>query len=269
MTELPGRPRLMGLPFDPETMRSAVERCLAWCAARRAPHTVVTANAAVLCMMREDPALRDACAAGDLVLADGMSVVWALRAARTPVPERVAGCDLMARLLEAGAPLRLRVFFLGAREEVVRALAEGCAARYPGLVVAGFRDGYFTAADHEAIVEEVRAARPDLLFIGMPSPFKEVFCERHRARLDVPVIMGVGGSFDVHAGFVRRAPMLFRNVGMEWAWRLLMEPRKMWKRYLTTNSRFVWEAGREIVGRRRLGAAPSDRLPPPSGAPTP
>lgn len=256
----------MGLRFDPETMRSAVARCVAWCTAPRAPHTVVTANAAVLCMSREDPALAQACRAGDLVLADGMSVVWAFRAARTPVPERVTGCDLMARLLEAGAPLRLRAYFLGAREEVVRALAESCAERYPGLVVAGWRNGYFAEKDHAAIVEDIRAARPHLLFVGMPSPFKEVFCERHRERLDVPVIMGVGGSFDVHAGFVRRAPLALRRAGLEWAWRLLMEPRKMWRRYLTTNSRFVWEAGREALARRfglpaRSDAPPATRAP--------
>jgi N-acetylglucosaminyldiphosphoundecaprenol N-acetyl-beta-D-mannosaminyltransferase len=256
----------MGLRFDPETMGSAVDRCLAWTAAPRASHVVVTANAAILCMMRDDGELRDACHAGDLVLADGMSVVWALRTARTPVPERVTGCDLMGRLLEAGAPRGLRVYFLGAREEVVRALVDEAPRRYPGLVVAGYRNGYFRPADHAAIVEDIRAARPDLLLVGMPSPFKEVFCERHRARLDVPILLGVGGSFDVHAGVVRRAPPLMRRLGMEWAWRLLMEPRKMWKRYLTTNTRFLWEAGREVLARR-LGRSPRGD-PPAAGAPT-
>jgi N-acetylglucosaminyldiphosphoundecaprenol N-acetyl-beta-D-mannosaminyltransferase len=251
---------LLGLRFDPETMGSALARCLEWCAGPRAPHTVVTANAAILCMMRDDAGLRGACVAGDLVLADGMSVVWALRAAGTPVPERVTGCDLTERLLEAGAERGLRVYFLGAREEVVRKLAERCATRHRGLVVAGFRNGYFTEREHEGIVEEIRAVRPDLLFVGMPSPFKEVFCERHRARLDVPVIMGVGGTFDVLAGYVRRAPPRLRRAGLEWAWRLLQEPRKMWKRYLTTNARFLWSGGLEVVARR-LGAAPRSPRP--------
>jgi N-acetylglucosaminyldiphosphoundecaprenol N-acetyl-beta-D-mannosaminyltransferase len=238
----------MDLSFDPETMDSAVQRCLAWCEGPRAPHTVITANAGVLCMMRRDSELREACRAGDLVLADGMSVVWALKGAGTPVPERVTGVDLMAGLLEAGARRGLSAYFLGAKEEVVRALAERCAAEWPGLRVAGVRNGYFSPADHTAIVEEVRTARPDFLFVGMPSPFKEVFCERHRVRLDVPVIMGVGGSFDVLAGHVRRAPPL------EWSWRLLMEPGKMWKRYLTTNTEFIWVASGEILGRRLRGA---------------
>ena len=254
MPENLSRRELMGLRFDPETMDSALQRCLAWCEGPRAAHTIITANAGVLCMMRRDPELRDACRAGDLVLADGMSVVWALRGAGTPVPERVTGCDLMARLLEAGAARGLSAYFLGAKEEVVRALAERCASADPGLRVAGFRNGYFRPADHPAIVEEIRAARPDFLFVGMPSPFKEVFCERNRARLDVPVIMGVGGSFDVLAGYVRRAPPVLRHAGLEWSWRLLMEPRKMWKRYLTTNTEFIWLASGEILGRRLGGA---------------
>ncbi len=243
----------MGLSFDRESMHSAVERCLQWCAGPRTSHTVITANAGVLCMMRRDPELRQVCQSGDLILADGMSVVWALRLASTPVPERVSGVDLMSRLLEAGATRGLRVFFLGAREEVVRPLADSCADKYPGLVVAGYRNGYFSAADHPAVVEQIRESRPHMLFVGMPSPFKEVFLQRHRARLEVPILMGVGGSFDVLTGYVARAPPWLRSVGMEWSWRLLMEPRKMWKRYLTTNTEFLWTAGREALARR-LGA---------------
>jgi N-acetylglucosaminyldiphosphoundecaprenol N-acetyl-beta-D-mannosaminyltransferase len=132
---------------------------------------------------------------------------------------------------------------------VVRELAERATRVHPGLEVA-YRNGYFRPEEQEQIVEEIRARRPHFLFVGMPSPFKEVFCERHRHRLDVPVIMGVGGSFDVLAGQVARAPRWMRSVGMEWAWRLLMEPRKMWKRYLTTNSEFIWVAGGEVLARR-------------------
>ena len=245
----------MGLSFDPESMNAAVEQCLKWCAGPRASHTVIAANAGVLCMMQRDPELRQACRSGDLILADGMSVVWALRLASTPVPERVTGVDLMSRLLEAGATRGLRVFFLGAREEVVRLLADSCADKYPGLVVAGYRNGYFRTANHPAVVEQIRGSRPHMLFVGMPSPFKQVFPERHRARLEVPILMGVGGSFDVLAGYVARAPPWLRTVGMEWSWRLLMEPRRMWKRYLTTNPEFLWTAGREALARRRRASS--------------
>lgn len=252
------RSELLGLAFDAVTMEAAVARCLELCRAPRASHTVVTANASHLCMMRHDSQLALSCGAADVTVADGMSVVWALRASGQLAPERVAGVDLMARLLAVSAKHRLRVYFLGARRDVVTTLVETARTRYPGIEIAGFRDGYFDQDDHLNIVEDVRASEAHILFVGMPSPFKEVWCERHRERLNVPVIIGVGGSFDVLAGFIKRAPGWVQAAGLEWLWRLLMEPRKLWKRYLTTNSEFIWLAGREIVARRlgRLPAAP-------------
>ena len=249
-----GPGELLHLPFDHVTLQTAVDRCLEWCLGPRAPHTVITANAAILCMMRRDPELREACRHGDLIVPDGMSVVWTSRFAGAPLPERVTGVDLMARLLEEGSRLRLRAFFLGARPEVVAELARRCACEYPGLVVAGYRDGYFGPAEHEEVVEEIRRAAPHMLFVGMPSPFKETWCERHRAALDVPMLMGVGGSFDVLAGYLPRAPRLVQSLGLEWSWRLAMEPGKLWKRYLVTNSEYLWLAAGEIL-KRRIGLA--------------
>jgi biofilm PGA synthesis N-glycosyltransferase PgaC len=250
------RAELMGLPFDTLTMDSAVERCLELCHAPRASHTIITVNASHVCMVRRDPELAKACRAGDLIVADGMSVVWALRASGQPAPERVAGVDLMARLLSAAGQHRLRVFFLGAKPEVVAKLVERCRSQYPGLQIAGFRDGYFRADEQPRIIEDIQASRADFLFVGMPSPFKETWCERHRDRLQVPVIVGVGGSFDVLAGFIKRAPRWVQRTGLEWLWRLLMEPRKLWKRYLTTNVEFIWLAGHEVFARR-VGRVPA------------
>jgi N-acetylglucosaminyldiphosphoundecaprenol N-acetyl-beta-D-mannosaminyltransferase len=244
------RAQLLGLSFDTVTMETAVARCLELCRAPRTSHLVITANASHLCMMRRDPELALACRAGHLTVADGMSVVWALRALGQPVPERVAGVDLMARLLAAAGEHQLRVYFLGGKREVVTALVARSRARHPGLEIAGFRDGYFGPDDHLGIVEEIRASKAHILFVGMPTPFKETWCERHRQRLEVPIIMGVGGSFDVLAGFIKRAPRWLQSLGLEWFWRLLMEPRKLWKRYLATNSEFMWLVGREIVARR-------------------
>lgn len=244
------RSELLGLEFERAGMGVIVARCLAWCHAPRATHIVTTANASHLCMMRRDPALRAACQAADLAVADGMSVVWALRLLGRPVRERVAGIDLMTHLLEAGNRDRLRVYFLGARPEVVERLVAHCRTRYPGLAIAGSHDGYFTAADEPAIVADIRAQSPHFLFIGMPSPFKEVFAEQYRGPLQVPVIIGVGGSFDVLAGVIARAPVAAQRLGLEWAWRLLLEPRKLWRRYLTTNSEFIWLVCREFVRGR-------------------
>ena len=244
------RAELLGLSFDMVTMETAVARCLELCRAPRASHTVLTANASLLCMVRRDQELALACRASNLIVADGMSVVWALRASGETIPERVAGVDLMARLLAVAGEHRLRIYFLGAKREVVSRLVERIRAQHPGLEIAGFRDGYFGPDEHLGIVEEIRASEADMLFVGMPSPFKETWCERYRQRLQVPVIMGVGGSFDVLGGFIKRAPRWLQSLGMEWFWRLLMEPRKLWKRYLTTNSEFSWLASREIIARR-------------------
>lgn len=248
------RRELLGCAFDRVTMRSAVERCMEWCLGPRVPHTVLTLNAAGLCMMRRDPELRKACRRADLVVADGMSVVWTSRLAGIPLPERVSGTDLMSSLLAAASERGLRVYFLGARREVVRELVRRCARDHPGLVVAGARDGYFAASEHERIVEHIRQTAPHILFVGMPSPFKETWSERHRAALDVPVVLGVGGSFDVLAGYIRRAPRRLQSMGLEWSWRLAMEPRRMWKRYLLTNSEYLWLAAGAVL-RRRAGLA--------------
>ena len=206
------RAELLGLDFERSRMPAVVDRCLEWCRqARRRSHIVITANASHLCMMRHDAVLREACQAGDMSVADGMSVVWALRALGRPVPERVAGIDLMTNLLAAGGREQMRVYFLGAKQEVIDALVRICAERYPGLVIAGTRNGYFKAAESEAIVNEIRACEPHMLFVGMPSPFKETWCQRHRDRLNVPLIIGVGGSFDVIAEGISGLPPDIRD----------------------------------------------------------
>jgi N-acetylglucosaminyldiphosphoundecaprenol N-acetyl-beta-D-mannosaminyltransferase len=181
------------------------------------------------------------------------------RASHLIITANASHLCMMRRDPELALEHRLRVYFLGARPEVVTALVERSQAQHPDLEIAGFRDGYFGPEDHLSIVEEIRASGTHMLFVGMPTPFKETWCERHRERLAVPVIVGVGGSFDVLAGFIKRAPRRAQLLGLEWFWRLLMEPRKLWKRYLITNSEFIWFAGRDIVARRlsRLPATES------------
>jgi N-acetylglucosaminyldiphosphoundecaprenol N-acetyl-beta-D-mannosaminyltransferase len=211
----------------------------------------MTANAAVLVGMREDPQFREACLASDLIIADGMSVIWASRLLGAPASERVTGVDLMQRLLEAGSTCGLRVFLLGARQDVLEDLVQSCHIRYPGFVLAGCRNGYFGKTDEREVVAQVRASRPDVLFIGMPSPNKEIWAHRHRNALGAAVIIGVGGSFDVLAGHVRRAPRAIQAAGLEWLWRLIMEPRKLWRRYLRTNPAFVGLILRQLLDRGR------------------
>lgn len=233
------RLEILGCRFDPVGLEEVVARGMEWCRAPRRPHRVVTMNVAGLELLRRDDDMRQASASADLVVADGVPLVWASRLLRRALPERVAGVDLMQALLAAGAKERRRVWFLGAREEVIQAVVKRCQELYPGLEVAGSRNGYFAASDHEALVRAIHDAKPDLLFVGMPSPFKETWIWRHQAALDVPFMLGVGGSFDVFAGRIRRAPRWMQAIGMEWLWRLAMEPRKLWRRYLVSNTAFL------------------------------
>jgi len=164
----------------------------------------------------------------------------------TSLLERVAGVDLMQNLLQKGHEQKLRFFFLGATQEIVSGLVQMCADKYPGLVVAGFRNGYFKESDYSEVINQINSSQADILFIGMPSPFKETWGEKYRNSLEVSVIFGVGGSFDVISGHVKRAPKWVQNIAMEWFWRMAMEPRKLWKRYLVYNSMFIYRLVMEL-----------------------
>ncbi len=254
------QPRLnvVGHWLDALTMDETVDRCIGWCHAGGGVHIVMPINAAIVVAMRSDPALRAAADAADLTVADGTAILWAARLAGLRLPERVTGIDLMQRLVERAAAADLSVFFLGARRPVVERLVETYRTHYPKLRVAGFQDGYFGEDEHVLLIERIRASGADLLFIGMPTPFKETWAEQHRDRLGVPVILGVGGSFDVVAGFIPRAPRILQRAGLEWLWRLLHEPRRLWKRYLIGNAAFVGIAIAAAARRRWTGAQPKD-----------
>lgn len=213
-------------------------------------HCVV--NAAKLVAMRDDPELRRIVLECPIVNADGQAVVWAARMLGTPLPERVAGIDLFYALLDWAAHARHSVYFLGATDEVLRQAVSRAVERFPELIVAGSQHGYFSAADEDSVVDHVRSSNAQLLFVGMPSPRKEYWLARNLRRLGVPFTMGVGGSFDVLAGRVRRAPDWMQKLGLEWLFRFVQEPRRLWRRYLVGNGRFtlmVWQERQR--GRRR------------------
>src|SRR5262249_47541667 len=157
----------------------------------------------------------------DLVLADGMSLVWVARTLGVGLRHRVAGVDLMVELIEAAGREGLRLFFLGAREEVVCKLIDSVRKNTPGAVIAGYHNGYFTPREYDEVVRQIRESHADFLFVGMPTPFKEVWCHDYRYELGVPVIVPVGGAFDVLAGAVQRAPRWMQACCLEWFWRLL------------------------------------------------
>lgn len=215
----------------------------------RTPHYNIAINAAKVVEFQDDDALRSAISDAHLLTADGQAVVWAARLLGQPVPARVAGTDLMQALLAHAAKRGYSVYLLGAKDSVVTACVEKAQKDHPGLRIAGYRNGYFRRDEEEDVVATIRAATPDILFLGFGTPAKEYFMHRHYRALDVPFVMGVGGSFDVYAGLVARAPQWMQRAGLEWAFRLAQEPRRMWKRYLVGNTRFAWIVARELLAR--------------------
>jgi len=232
------RVELFGLPVDALTMDETVAAAEAMVACGGA-HQHVCLNAAKVVETDRSAALADVVAGCELVSADGQSVVWASRFLGAPVPERVTGIDLFDRLLAVAAEKGLPVYLLGAREEVVRRVVEVAGERHPGLVVAGARNGYWTPEQEADVVADIAASGAAMLFVAMPSPRKEHFLERWSADLRVPFRMGVGGSFDVVAGVTQRAPRWMQRAGLEWSYRLLQEPRRMFTRYLVGNTLFL------------------------------
>jgi N-acetylglucosaminyldiphosphoundecaprenol N-acetyl-beta-D-mannosaminyltransferase len=220
-----------------------VERIIA--SRRFAQHMSI--NAAKLVAMQDDPKLCEIVEACAMVNADGQSVVWASRLLGDPLPERVAGIDLMQELLAVAEQRGHRVFFLGARADVLERAVERLHERHPRLQIAGARDGYFAEEASPEVAGEIRASRADILFVAMSSPRKEYFLGEYGPDLGVPFVMGVGGSVDVVAGVTRRAPGLWQRLGLEWLFRLLQEPRRMFGRYAVTNARFMALVGRALL----------------------
>ena len=249
---------LFGVAIDALTMAQAVERCRA--AVEQGDHlSIGVVNAAKIVSMRRDRQLRDAVAGCEMVLADGQSVVWASRVLRAPLPERVAGVDLFFKLLAEGAQRGYRAYFLGARPDVLAAMVDEVARRFPGLKIAGARDGYFQEADERQVAEDIERSGADLLFVGMSSPRKELFLSRWGAATQARVVHGVGGSFDVLAGVTRRAPVSWQRIGLEWLYRLLQEPRRLGPRYLKTNLAFMMLVARNAMASAVTTARGEDR----------
>jgi N-acetylglucosaminyldiphosphoundecaprenol N-acetyl-beta-D-mannosaminyltransferase len=218
--------------------------------ATREPLLIGVVNAAKLVNMRHDEYLRESVTSADLVIADGMAVVWASKLLRRPLPERVAGIDIMLRILERGSTKKYRVFCLGAKPEILERTVKAIEEEFPGVVMAGSHHGYFDSDDEPGIVAQICESRADVIFVGISSPKKERFLARWRQEMAVPVCHGVGGSFDVIAGEVTRAPPRWQKVGAEWLWRLKQEPRRMWRRYLITNTLFGAHILKEVIHRR-------------------
>lgn len=268
----PGRVRapiaIAGVPFDNVTLEESLGRIEEMIAQRR-PHCVVTANVDFVVQARGDVELHRIFCDADLVLCDGTPLVWAARWLGNPLPERVAGADLVPRLIGVAAQKGYRLFFLGATPESSDAAVARLRAQYPDLIIAGHYSPPFKQLldmDHKEIRRRIRAAKPDLLFVSFGCPKQEKWVTMHYLDLKVPVSIGVGATIDFLAGRVRRAPLWMQRTGTEWLFRLAQEPRRLFRRYLKDLAVFAWCLLNQCRLHRSLSRNPARNPSAPSSA---
>ena len=196
-------------------------------------------NVAKLVNCRKDAELHRSLMETDIILADGLPIIWLSRMLGDPLPERLAGIDIMYELLKEANNKNYRVFFLGAKSEVLQTMIKNTQRDYPNIAVAGYRDGYFGKEEEQDVARDIKESNADILFVGISSPKKENFLKNWLNYINVPICHGVGGSFDILAGVTKRAPIWMQRSGLEWLYRLIQEPRRMWSRYLYTNIIFI------------------------------
>ncbi|WP_039880601.1 WecB/TagA/CpsF family glycosyltransferase [Listeria fleischmannii] len=215
------------------------------------PTQHVVINASKINLMAKDEELRDIINACPLINADGQSIVMAGRFLGHDIPERVAGIDLFTNLVALCAKEGYRPYYFGATQEVVEEVVARHKQQYPELDVAGYRNGYFEESESEQIALDIRESSADILFVAFSSPKKEFWIDRYLQVMNVPFAMGVGGSFDVIAGKTKRAPKWMQKSGLEWFYRLIQEPHRMFGRYIKGNTSFLIKVMKEKRGRTR------------------
>lgn len=196
-------------------------------------------NASSIVELKHNKELVKAYNNADLVNIDGMSIVWALRLLGFNVRERVACPDLANGVMEMAQLRSYKIFLFGAEEKSIKAAVENLKRTYPSLIIAGFRNGFYRQDEEEQIVKMINTSQAEILFMGMPSPRKEFFVEKYNSQLNVKYILGVGGFFDILAGSINRAPLWMQNLGLEWFYRFLQEPKRLSKRYFIGNLKFI------------------------------
>ena len=236
--------RLLGFDCTSSSRQQAADD-IGRAIASKQQQRVLFLNAAKVTSQEVD--YRSLLAPAERLYADGQSIVFAAKALGAPLQERVTGVDLLADLLGRASENRWRVYFLGSTDAVLSDVTKVVAERFPGAVIAGTHNGYFDSVLDAEIVELVKAAKPDLLFVAMPSPRKEEWVMENGFATGASVTMGIGGSLEVLTGRVDRAPKIVQSIGLEWAWRVAQEPSRLWRRYAQSNLRFLALTAREML----------------------
>lgn len=237
---------LLGMRVDRVTMDDAlvlIERYIT----ERTPHHILTADASMVVTASEDAEFAAIAAKADLVTPDGAGILWATKRQGNPVVSKVSGVVLAEKCVALSQTKGWRIFFFGAAPGIAEEARARMMARYPDAQIVGYRDGFFKPEDEADVVEQIRAARPDILLAALGIPKQEKFIDRNRAALGIPVMIGVGGTFDVFSGSVKRAPVWMQNAGLEWLHRLAANPKKISKVAMLPN--FVLMVLRDKQGR--------------------
>lgn len=228
----------MGVPIDALSMDETIERIFQYIERdERIQHVAI--NSTKILRIIENSEVRKTVRKCELISADGMGIVWASHVLGCPLPERVAGIDLMDRLIEESANRGFKPYFLGAKQDVLEKTIAHYQARFAHLKIAGYRNGYFSEEEEAEVASDIRDSGAKLLFVAISSPKKELFLGRWRTEINIPFCMGVGGSFDVKSGSVKRAPEIVQKIGLEWAYRWKQEPKRMFRRNVVDLPKFV------------------------------
>ncbi|NBD25314.1 WecB/TagA/CpsF family glycosyltransferase [Paenibacillus glycinis] len=227
--------KILGVPFSKMTLSDTVKLLQGELAGEHrsqpGPFHLITANPEIVMAAKQQPELRRIVDAADLITPDGIGVVLAAKWQGTQIPERVTGYDLLIRLLEGAATRGFSLYVVGADEETNAKAVGIIEAKYPGVEIVGRQNGYFKGAQEEELVADIERKRPDLLIVALGAPNAERWIYKHKSRLSAKVAFGVGGSLDVIAGKVKRAPVIWQKLNVEWLYRLLKQPSR-WRRQL-------------------------------------
>jgi N-acetylglucosaminyldiphosphoundecaprenol N-acetyl-beta-D-mannosaminyltransferase len=249
------REEFLGCPVDCLTSGQLLAELTESIRGRQPAKVIQFVNANKVAMVRSDPSMGAILDRADYVLADGQPMLPMGRMLGISIPERIDGIGLMHKLLQLADREGFSVYLLGAKQEIVEECVRRIGLDFPGARIAGFRNGYFKQPDIPGIAAAIREADPDFLFLGMGSPMKEQLADEWKDQLGARVIQGVGGSFDVMAGMVKRAPLWMQRCGIEWLYRVIQEPRRMFWRYAKTNGSCLWlffkALGRRMVAGDR------------------
>ena len=243
--------RVLGVRIDAIDWDAAIRRILTWATCRDSRYITICNSHVVVTAAQED-AYRRIIDGSDMATPDGAPVAWMLRRTVNPSQKRISGPDLMWALCEACSGRRVPVYFYGSTDETLQRLVECLRKAFPALAVGGAFSPPFrplSEAEDQAAVEAINGSGAGVVFVGLGCPKQERWMHDHRGRVNA-VMIGVGAAFDFHAGVVRRAPVWMQNMGLEWLHRLMSEPRRLWKRYLVTNTLFIIGAIKQLLARR-------------------